>query len=204
MNWNLLFNYVRPQYIIDIGAHIGSFSHTLKYYYPGCNCYMIEANPYCEEHLSKLNIPYTIAALSSEEKTTSLYLEKTNNIGTGTSLYKENTQYYEEGKYTVLDVQSRILDSLNIFPNITIDLIKLDTQGSELDILEGGYETIKRTQYLLLEVSLLEYNQKAPLVDTIVDKLRKLNFKIEDILDYHYISDKHIFQLDILFKNLNI
>jgi FkbM family methyltransferase len=203
MNWNILFNYIRPQYIIDIGAHIGNFTQSLMYYYPGCQCHMIEANPYCDPHLSKLNVPYTITTLSSTEKDGILYLEKINNIGTGVSLYKENTQYYQDGKYDALEVKTSTLDNLNIFSEKNIDLIKIDTQGSELDILEGGVQTISRTQYLLLEVSLLNYNEESPLIDVVVNRLRDYKFKVEDILDYNYITDKQIFQLDILFKNLN-
>lgn len=203
MNWNLLFNYIRPQYVIDIGAHIGSFTHTLMYYYPGCKFHMIEANPYCEPYLSKINVPYTIATLSSTEKDSLLYIEKNNNIGTGSSLYKENTQYYQDGMYDTLEVKTSTLDSLNIFYEKNIDLIKIDTQGSELDILEGGIQIISRTQYLLLEVSLLNYNEKSPLIDVVVNRLRDYKFKVEDIIDYNYITDKQIFQLDILFKNLN-
>ena len=65
----------------------------------------------------------------------------------------------------------------------------------------GGNKTITRSKYVLAEVSLLEYNQKAPLMDKVVSKMKQYGFYIEDILEYHKLSNNHIFQLDILFKN---
>ena len=42
----------------------------------------------------------------------------------------------------------------------TFDLIKLDTQGSEIDILNGGSHMIKNTTAIIVEVSHVEYNEK--------------------------------------------
>jgi hypothetical protein len=82
-----------------------------------------------------------------------------------------------------------------------IDLVKIDVQGAELDILNGGSKTIKRSKYLLLEVSTLQYNIGAPLMDQVVNKLKEYEFVIDDILDYQKLSNGSIFQLDILFRN---
>ena len=65
----------------------------------------------------------------------------------------------------------------------------------------GGSKTTKRAKYVLLEVSTLEYNLKAPLVDKIVKKMREFYFKIEDIMDFKYYNNQ-IFQMDFLFKNI--
>jgi hypothetical protein len=140
-------------------------------------------------------------ALSNYVGKTNLYIEKLNNIGTGASIYKENTEWYEIGKFDLIEVNVNTLDNLNFFPNETIDLIKIDVQGSELDILMGGSKTTKRTKYVLLEVSTLEYNLKAPLIDEVVKKMREFYFKIEDIMDFKYYNNQ-IFQMDFLFKNI--
>lgn len=82
-----------------------------------------------------------------------------------------------------------------------IDLIKIDVQGSELDILNGGRKTIKRSKYVLLEVSTIQYNIKAPLMDKVVEKMKEYEFRIEEILNYNKLDNGQIFQMDILFKN---
>ena len=53
----------------------------------------------------------------------------------------------------------------DLFDDDTVfDMIKIDTQGSEIDILKGGTELIKRTQVIMLEVDIghIKYNLGAP------------------------------------------
>lgn len=164
---------------------------------------MIEANPNCEPYLRLLSKPYHIVALSDREGYADLYVEKINPVGTGASIYKENTEWYGEGMYETVRVQTRTLDSLNLFDQESIDLIKIDVQGSELDILNGATETMKRTEYVSCEVALVEYNKGAPLIGDVVDKMRDLGFCIIDIVEYHSFPQLYggaYFQLDLLFK----
>ncbi len=38
--------------------------------------------------------------------------------------------------------------------NDFVDLLKVDVEGSELDVLQGGIEVLRRTRYLLIEIGL--------------------------------------------------
>lgn len=201
MDYFKLNELIRPKRVLDIGAHIGDFTSTLAKLSLECEFVMIEANPHCKPYLENVNKPYQILALSNYIGTTSLYVEKANNIGTGASMYRENTQFYEEGKFDLVEIPVNTLDNLNLFPDEMIDLVKIDTQGAELDILNGGEKTIKRSKYLLLEVSTMPYNIGAPLMDQIMSELKEYKFVIEDILEYQKLPNGSIFQLDILFKN---
>ena len=194
-----LFRHISPKRALDIGAHVGNFTKELYYQYPECQMVMIEANKNCEPYLRLLGKPYEIVALSDRNGTAELYIEDVNPIGTGSSLYKENTNWYTQGKTQT--VVTKRLDDCNYFDGAPIDFIKLDVQGSELDILRGGENTIKNTTFVMMEVSLLEYNQGAPLMDAVVNKMIDLGFCIVDVVDYHRSNDI-IFQLDLLFKNL--
>lgn len=166
---------------------------------------MIEANKNCEPALRLLGKPYQIVALSDKRGYADLYVEKINPTATGASLYKENTEWYEEGKYETVSVFTDTLDNRNYFNGEPIDLIKIDVQGAELDILKGGEKTMQNTSYALLELSLLEYNQGAPLIGEVVDKMIEYGFCIVDILEYHRFPQLYggaIFQIDALFKKL--
>ena len=106
--------------------------------------------------------------------------------------------------YETTTVPTKTLDSCNYFDGEPIDFIKIDVQGSELDVLKGGEKTIKNTQFVSIEASLVEYNQGAPLIGDIVDKMREYGFHIADIVEYHSFPQLYggaIFQLDILFQN---
>jgi FkbM family methyltransferase len=166
---------------------------------------MVEANRNCEPHLRLLGKPYDIVALSDKEGVADLYIEKINPTGTGASLYKENTEWYGDGKYETIQVQTATLDSRNYFDGEPIDLIKMDVQGAELDILKGGEKTVKNAKHLLIETSLVEYNQGAPLIEDIVDQMKQYGFYTEDIIEYHkfpHLYGGAIFQLDVLFTKL--
>lgn len=199
MDWNLLFKRVKPKTLLDIGAHTGTFSWNVTQRFPDCSCFLIEANPGCESHLQSLGYPYRICALSSQEGEAPFYIEKINPTATGASLYKENTNFYAEGKYNQIRVSTKKLDSINPFPNEEIDLLKIDTQGSELDILAGGQSVLSRTKYLLIETSLVQYNLGSPLLNVVIDKLKDYGFSIVDIIDYKF-SGNSIFQLDFLLR----
>jgi FkbM family methyltransferase len=161
---------------------------------------MVEANPKCESHLQNIGVKYEMVALSDYNGVANLYIENNDDIGTGASLYKENTNWYSEGKKQT--VTTKRLDDCNYFNGAPIDLIKMDVQGSELDVVKGGLNTIKNATFVMMETSLLQYNQGAPLIDSVVERMISLDFCMWDIVEYHKLSDGTIFQLDILFKNL--
>jgi hypothetical protein len=76
----------------------------------------------------------------------------------------------------------------------------MDTQGSELDIIKGGTNTILHCKYLVIEVSLIETNENAPLKTDIIKYLNNINFKECEVLYTHY-DNNILCQEDILFKN---
>ena len=194
-----LFRYINPKTVVDVGANVGDFTTQIVSKFPTCQCMMIEANPYCEPFLKKSTQPYQIIALSDKEGYRELFVEKQNKTGTGASIYKENTQWYSEGMYDTVTVPTSTLDTQEYFRDKEIDLLKLDVQGSELDILNGGEKTLQRTNFVLAETSLTAYNQEAPLIDKVIDKMLECNFRIVDIIEYRSFNEI-IFQLDILFK----
>jgi FkbM family methyltransferase len=204
MNFNnikKLVEYSSPKRCLDIGAHVGEFSADLKTIAPQCEIIAIEANPNCEPYLNKKGLRYEMIGLGVGQGTFNLFIEAENPIGTGASFYRENTQWYEGEKAKIVEVAVDSLDNRSYFKDEIIDLVKIDVQGAELDILNGGRETIMRSNYVIMEVSLLQYNIGAPLMDAIVAKMKEYSFHIEDILEYQRLQDGTVFQLDVLFKN---
>jgi hypothetical protein len=77
----------------------------------------------------------------------------------------------------------------------------MDVQGSELDIIKGAIPIIKDTKFLILELSLLQYNQGSPLIGKVIEELNKLDFIMIDILDFNHSDDTYLIQIDALFAN---
>ncbi len=82
------------------------------------------------------------------------------------------------------------------------DLIKLDVQGAELDILKGGKKYIKKTKprYLLLETSVQQYNEGAPLAGEVISYLSKRSYNLRDVIDILYDQKGQLLQVDFLFE----
>ena len=75
----------------------------------------------------------------------------------------------------------------NLFTDdTTFEVIKLDTQGSELDILKGGKNLISRASAVILEVSYFEWNLGSPLADKMIDYMKSIGFKEFIEIGEHY------------------
>lgn len=195
-----IFKHVSPRRVLDVGANIGVFSRNLIKKFPTCEVVMVEANPSCEPYLKRIGLPYEMIALGDRNGFIDLWVENSNPVGTGASVFKEKTIWYDEGFCHQVTVPIKTLDSCSFFEDQQIDLIKLDVQGSELSIINGGEKTISRTPFVLAEVSLMPYNDGAPMIDSIVERMIGLGFCIADIVEYHKIETDIYFQLDLLFE----
>lgn len=82
-------------------------------------------------------------------------------------------------------------------------LLKIDTQGYEMEVLKGSKNVLNIVSYLLVEVSLVELYQGQKLLKDILDFLSKKNFKIWSV-DRVMGNKKtgQTYQLDIFFYKI--
>ena len=77
-------------------------------------------------------------------------------------------------------------------------------QGAEIDVLEGATATLQKTDFVLLEASLLNYNQGAPLIADLIAWLDKKDFVLFDICDQQRRNNNTtLVQADLLFSKRN-
>lgn len=200
MRLDLISSYFYPYRILDIGANIGQFLTLAKSIYPDSYIFSIEASPECEPYLKELTNNYYIGLLAKDNKEYNFYSRKNTGIGTGNSIYRELTQFYSDENLNIIKQKGIYLDDL-FEPDSVFDLIKIDTQGSELDIITGGLNLCKKSKAILLEVSILKYNEGAPLYDEVIKFMNDIGFEKTLILDESYNNGTH--QQDILFLNKN-
>lgn len=204
-----------PTTILDIGAYVGEFYQLANLIWPESVIWSIEANTHCDKILANVfarqNKPYDkyfIKLLSDEDyKKVDYYmnLNQSGLINAGHSYYKENTKSYEGDRLVVEQRFTEKLDSM--FDEETeFEFIKIDTQGSELDILRGGKNLVKKAKVILLEVALVEYNENAPLKDEVLQFMNDYGFTKYKVITER--TSKHfpgqIVQQDILFYNEKI
>ena len=194
---------INPNTILDIGAHTGQFHSWSKRVWPDVGVFMIEANPLHESHLDKLAMmngdKYLIAALGDEEREVTFYTRSDKPHTEGNSYYKEHNywdipQLVQETKVTLQKLDNLFED------NAVFDIIKVDTQGSEIDILKGGKDLVSKAQAIILEVSFIEYNEGAPTAEETIDYMNEIGFEERMSLGEHYDGET-IVQKDLLFTN---
>lgn len=178
--------------LLDIGANVGNFSRSVKHFFPNINIFMLEANPFCDTFLKRSGIPYKIACLSDEKKEVKFYFEDKNMTGTGASYYLEDTRYYAMQNFTRMDTQ--LLDEVlaEECSDLIFDMIKLDTQGSEIDIMRGGPKTLAAAKYVVIELSLTQYNVGSPLKDDVLKFMEEKGFKPSEMVEEHFFDGNKI------------
>lgn len=198
MNLFKITNYFYPYRILDIGANIGQFHTHAKQIFPESYIFSIEASDDCEPHLKQITENYYIGLLAKDNIEYDFYSRKDCSTGTGNSIYRELTHFYSEDQLEIIKKQGIRLDDL-FTDDTEFDLIKIDTQGSELDIITGGIELCKKSKGILLEVSLTQYNENAPLYNEVIEYMENIGFLAKEVLDENLNSSLH--QQDIFFLN---
>ena len=198
----------KPNSILDIGAHHGEFSKFCKSLWKDVDLLMIEGNDECDSILDNVPFDHCIVLLSDTNKEVTLYLNPNNLDCTGTSYYKERTRHYKNS----IEVKKNTYTLDEVVEDIDkkYDIIKIDTQGSELDIIKGGLKTVQNCSYLIMEVPTLQYNEGSPLFDEIIEYMNNIGFSDYEIIEEHKWIDKNentfeygsTFQVDVVFKKL--
>jgi FkbM family methyltransferase len=189
-----------PRTILDIGAYIGEWSKMAREIWPNSKIFMIEANEDLKKNLEEAFWAdgFEIALLGDKKRKKVNYYASISEFNTGNSIFKEQTYFFQNCEIRKLEMIT--LDSLVQKKGLKdIDLIKIDTQGSELMIIEGGKETVSKTEFILLETQNLEYNSNAPDVFEVMKKMKQFGFVLFDVVEIHYLPTGEMFQIDMLF-----
>ena len=200
MSLESIKKYFEPKSILDIGANVGQFYNEIKNIFPNSYYYLVEGSESCEVVLETLNVDYSICLLSDSEKEVDFYIRKNEPRCTGNSIYREITSFYDDDQIIIEKKQTKTLS--NLINNQKFDLIKIDVQGSEIDIINGGLDIIKDAKGILMEVSLMEYNQNSPTKEFVYEYMDNLGFKpVELIGNINHPLTYELIQQDILFLN---
>jgi FkbM family methyltransferase len=196
------FNTFTPTTCLDIGANTGQFAVEWRKIFPKCKITSIEPNPYCEKSLKKIGVEYFQYGISDTIGELELILPRAKSKSKGASFYKEiNFNKLSDEEILKIKVPVTTLDKL--FPNDIFDVIKIDVQGAELDVINGGSVILAKSSYVIVEVSLIPYNEGAPLADVIVRRLEDFNFFVKNIVGIHTDKSGKTIQLDLLFSKID-
>jgi len=79
-------------------------------------------------------------------------------------------------------------------------LIKIDTQGAELEVLSGADKILEKTECIVLEVSLFHFMIGDPQIFDVIDFMKNKGFVVYDVISCLYRPlDNALAQLNISF-----
>lgn len=141
-------------YIIDIGSHIGISALYFKSIYPNSKIVCFEPNPnsfkILEEniYLNDLkDISLHNIAIWKHKGRKNLYIDSEDTGWDSNSSFIENGWTGKEKTKTV----SVNTDLLKIYVDREIDMLKVDTEGSEISILKSNLEILHRVKNIAIE-----------------------------------------------------
>jgi hypothetical protein len=157
--------------IIDVGANHGDFAEAAGTLFPQAEIWLFEPLPFLCEELRKKSgrhsKPWAVhqCALGEKSSITDLWIDPMRDdigslVGFGGS-HQENA--CSPARPEKVSCEVRPLDSYATkFPPGKIDLLKIDVEGFEFEVLEGGRQMLARTCAVLVEASLMRGDTLAP------------------------------------------
>jgi FkbM family methyltransferase len=203
--------------IVEVGSRTGEEAIMMSRHFPNAQIYTCECNPNtiekCKENLKPYkNIIFCNQALGNkvEHKPFYSYIDDNNTGACGASSFL----FRIDGDSTMVQTGILKINTLNNFIKKhkikNIDLLLLDTQGSELDIIKGLEEHINNVKYIIAEIpkqipnwhylpkGLHSKYIHAPAYEEIVEYLAQNNFEIVEKIHENMLED------NILFSNIKL
>ncbi len=150
--------------IIDVGANEGSYSNKIKALSPNADIYAFEPHPVTFQRLRGEALKQGYSAFNlgcgSKPDRLKLYDYKGNLEGSQhASLYKDVIEKGYGSDVSEWNVEIITLDSFFIDQNIIhVDLLKVDTEGNELSVLQGCGEMIENQKVDIIHFEFNEMN----------------------------------------------
>ena len=170
---------VNPKVIYDIGSCVLHWTKPAQATWPNAKIICFDAIHEIA-HLYK-GYDYYQYVLSDKDGEQKTFYKSLFHLG-GNSLYQENEKVNANasiffGEDSKVSVVTHTLDTVVAKHNIpSPDFIKIDVQGSELDILKGATKTIENCRDIILELQTVDYNKGAPKAPEAIEYMRSIGY----------------------------
>lgn len=192
--------------ILDVGANKGQFVTLLQYLNPKAKIYCFEP---LQIELNKIRrifnnnpniITYNLALSNTNKKSQFFITSRRDN----SSLIKPEKQLIFFPNLKILKQETVKCMRLDALKDIELEsekrcLLKIDVQGSELQVLEGIGKSFKYIDYIYIELTFEEMYSSQNLISDIISFLNDKRFKLIKINNLVSVSGVQI-QGDFLFE----
>ena len=179
--------------VIDLGAAKGGWSAVARDFWPDAHYHLVEAKEYWRPELEKVvastpNTSFTIAAVSDKPGKAYFPADARPFGGHAFNSAQDHTE--------VVEVPATTID--NEVRNQKLEppfFIKMDTHGTELDILKGAQSTLSQTELLCIEMYNFSGQRR---FHELIGDLEGFGFRCVDIAEplFRYL-DACLWQIDV-------
>jgi FkbM family methyltransferase len=171
--------------VYDIGAHTGTWTLLAKAILPDAVIQAFEPLARHQQAFARRigpigGITLHTVALGSQNRQDLLHVTDFSDASSLLPLAADGRHEWGVTEVDRVQVGVRRLDDYQQERRLPLpDLIKLDVQGSELDVLRGGEACLRHARAVLLEVSFAEYYEGQCLFHDVVSFLAQRNFHVK-------------------------
>ena len=182
---------LRVETVIDVGVANGT--KELLNNFPNSFFYFIEPNPFYWNFIEKKLLKKFKGTLYKTAAGNKTGEEEFFDLGV-TSSFIQRQDYKLKNK---IKVKIDKLDNILLNNKFKNTLLKIDTEGYELEVLKGAEKLLKNTDYCIIEVRLNNINTYNP--SDLIAYLYQRDFYFDKILKVYYAKYGIDF-IDVLFK----
>jgi FkbM family methyltransferase len=192
--------------ILDVGSNEGQFAEKILSIFPRAEIHCFEPLPEVFEKLKlnfrgRSNFRYYNYALSDSSAEMDIYRNEyspSSSLLEMLELHKSNFDFAVKSVST--KIQTRTLDSFFSKPMLNPVLLKIDVQGYEMQVLQGGELVLQQADVIIIETSFYALYKNQPLFEDIYSHLTIKGFRyVGNIEQLESPKDRQILQADAVF-----
>jgi FkbM family methyltransferase len=198
------------RYVIDAGAHRGSFTDAFLLLHRPQRVVLVEANPGLAEHLRARyagdpRFSIVAAALSDRSGEAQFEINRSEASSSLLPIDPRNTEWFARDMSVTrsIHVPTMTLPELMSREGLeTVDLLKLDLQGAERLVLTGGADVLDRVEVIYTEIFFERLYTGAWLFWDLNEFLSHRGFKLCGLSNIVHAPDGDLVQANATFRKL--
>lgn len=205
-----LINFVKDRQIdlvADVGANEGQFGQSLRLggYAGRITSFEPVSTPFRQlEGVAGADGNWEVknCALGAEKGQMTINVAESTLFSSALAIKKSAADWHGGAKYTRTEsVPMLTLDDVDLGKGSNI-LVKIDTQGFERQVIEGGKTTVKRAKGVLLELPVIALYEGSWRLGEAIEYMNALGFvpaQLEPV-SYHRQDQQSVLEIDCLFR----
>lgn len=177
--------------VVDVGANRGDVTRALHFLFPKATIFAFEPIKDEAEKIKNLHSPKVVVenlALANKTAQATLYRYS---FSPSSSLLPVSSGYKKKfkGVATSKKVNVQVITLDDYFKNKKVEgdvFLKIDTQGTEKQVLEGAQRFLSKVSVVHIEIPIEELYQKQNSFDEVYDFLTKKGFEYKGIITESY------------------